>query len=97
MFLNLNFFRVTDYSFAVSGNTWSAVQSYYPDLVPKLLTRGAVFARMSPDQKQMLVKGLQNLGYFVGKLVFTTFHSISIRFYEPKTNQNVLILLLYIN
>ncbi|EEB12615.1 cation-transporting ATPase fly, putative [Pediculus humanus corporis] len=57
--------RVADYSFAITGSTWSNIQTYYPDLVPKMLTRGAVFARMSPDQKQLLVEELQGLGYYV--------------------------------
>ncbi|KAK6639831.1 hypothetical protein RUM43_008106 [Polyplax serrata] len=56
---------LTDYSFAISGSTWSAIQKFYPDLIPKMLTRGTVFARMSPDQKQLLVEGLQGLGYYV--------------------------------
>lgn len=32
-----------------------------------MVTRGAIFARMSPDQKQQLVQELQSLGYYVGK------------------------------
>jgi P-type E1-E2 ATPase len=32
----------------------------------KLIVRGAVFGRMSPDQKQQLIEMLQKLGYFVG-------------------------------
>ncbi len=31
----------------------------------KLSARGAIFARMSPDQKETLVAGLQALGYYV--------------------------------
>lgn len=36
-----------------------------------MLTRGAVFARMSPGQKQLLVEELQKLGYYVGEFYFT--------------------------
>ncbi|XP_053974573.1 polyamine-transporting ATPase 13A3-like isoform X1 [Hylaeus volcanicus] len=53
------------YVFALTGKTWSLIKQYYPELIPKLVTRGAIFARMSPDQKQQLVQELQSLGYYV--------------------------------
>lgn len=53
------------YVFALTGKTWALIKQYYPELVPKLATRGAIFARMSPDQKQQLVQELQSLGYYV--------------------------------
>lgn len=53
--------------FAVTGNTWEVLRKSHPELVPKIVTRGAVFARMSPDQKQDLIQELQALGYFVGE------------------------------
>ncbi|XP_012139702.1 polyamine-transporting ATPase anne boleyn isoform X2 [Megachile rotundata] len=53
------------YVFALTGKTWALVKQYYPELIPKLVTRGAIFARMSPDQKQQLVQELQCLGYYV--------------------------------
>lgn len=55
------------YVFALTGKTWSLIKQYYPELLPKMVTRGAIFARMSPDQKQQLVQELQSLGYYVGK------------------------------
>lgn len=55
------------YVFALTGKTWALVKQYYPELISKLVTRGAIFARMSPDQKQQLVQELQSLGYYVGK------------------------------
>ncbi|XP_043505949.1 polyamine-transporting ATPase 13A3 isoform X1 [Polistes fuscatus] len=54
-----------NYIFALTGKTWALVKQYYPELIPKLATRGVVFARMSPDQKQQLVQELQALGYYV--------------------------------
>lgn len=60
MELNLN-----NYRFAMTGKTWSMVREYFPDLVPKFVTRGTIFARMSPEQKQQLVMELQDLGYYV--------------------------------
>ncbi|KAK9506093.1 hypothetical protein O3M35_008091 [Rhynocoris fuscipes] len=55
----------TDYCFALTGPTWSVLRSHYPELMIKVATRGAVFSRMSPDQKQQLVQELQALEYFV--------------------------------
>ena len=56
------------YCFAVTGHAWNAARLHCPEILPFLVTRGAVFARMSPDQKQQLIQELQGLGYFVGKL-----------------------------
>ncbi|KYM96005.1 putative cation-transporting ATPase 13A3 [Cyphomyrmex costatus] len=53
------------YTFALTGETWALIKQYYPELIPKVVTRGAIFARMSPDQKQQLVQELQSLGYYV--------------------------------
>lgn len=53
------------YRFAMDGKTWAIVRDYYPDLVPKFVTRGTIFARMSPDQKQQLITELQDIGYYV--------------------------------
>ncbi|XP_033230085.1 probable cation-transporting ATPase 13A3 isoform X2 [Belonocnema kinseyi] len=53
------------YVFAMTGKTWAMIKQHYPELIPKLVTRGAIFARMSPDQKQQLVQELQALGYYV--------------------------------
>ena len=53
------------YCFMMTGRTWSIAKTHFPDIIPKLVTRGTVFARMSPDQKQQLVQELQALGYYV--------------------------------
>lgn len=55
------------YAFALTGKTWALIKQFYPELIPKVVTRGAIFARMSPDQKQQLVQELQSLGYYVGR------------------------------
>lgn len=57
------------YVFALTGKTWALLKQYYPELIPKIVTRGAIFARMSPDQKQQLVQELQSLGYYVGEWI----------------------------
>ncbi|XP_063707485.1 polyamine-transporting ATPase 13A3 isoform X3 [Culicoides brevitarsis] len=54
-----------NYRFAMTGKTWAMIREYFPDLVSKFVTRGTIFARMSPDQKQQLVMELQDLGYYV--------------------------------
>lgn len=54
------------YKIAMTGATWKVLKEHYQNLIPKLITRGAVFARMSSDQKQQLVQELQALGYYVG-------------------------------
>lgn len=54
--------------FAMTGNTWAIIREYHPELVGKVVAKGAVFARMSGEQKQQLIEELQTLGYYVGKL-----------------------------
>ena len=48
---------------AITGRVWTAVKEQFPALVPRLLLRTVVWARMSPDQKAGLVEALQELGY----------------------------------
>ncbi|KAL3272232.1 hypothetical protein HHI36_022715 [Cryptolaemus montrouzieri] len=55
-----------NYRFAMTGKVWGVVREYYSEeLLGKLVTRGTIFARMSPEQKQQLVQELQALGYYV--------------------------------
>lgn len=54
------------FHFAVTGKSWGIIRQYQPELLSKLVVRGTVFARMSPDQKAQLVEVLQNVGYYVG-------------------------------
>ncbi|XP_058170497.1 polyamine-transporting ATPase 13A3 [Anopheles ziemanni] len=53
------------FRFALTGKTWAIINEHFPELVQTVTTFGTVFARMSPDQKQHLITGLQNLGYYV--------------------------------
>ena len=50
----------------MDGPSFEVIRSHFPALLKRLAVRGAVFARMSPDQKQTLVEHLQGLGYYVG-------------------------------
>ncbi|CAL7950959.1 unnamed protein product [Xylocopa violacea] len=54
-----------NYRFALTGQSWQLLREYYPDLVAKICVRGAIFARMTSDQKQQLVLELMQLGYYV--------------------------------
>ena len=56
----------SSYCLAIEGKSWSVIYNHYPDILKKVMVRGAIFARMSPDQKQQLVMSLQALGYYVG-------------------------------
>ncbi|NXV75888.1 AT132 ATPase, partial [Atlantisia rogersi] len=47
--------------FALNGKSFAMVCEHFPDLLPKILIRATVFARMSPDQKAQLVCSLQEL------------------------------------
>ncbi|XP_016982334.2 polyamine-transporting ATPase 13A3 isoform X2 [Drosophila rhopaloa] len=53
------------YIFAMDGKTWQIVKDHFPEEMEILLTRGSIYARMSPDQKQALIIELQNLDYCV--------------------------------
>lgn len=61
--------ETTNYRFALTGQTWHLLREYYPELISKICVRGAVFARMTSDQKQQLVLELMQLGYYVGELI----------------------------
>jgi cation-transporting ATPase 13A3/4/5 len=50
---------------AVDGTTWSQLCESFPSLLPMVVTRGVVFARMSPQQKAHVVETLQAMDYVV--------------------------------
>ncbi|KAM9445089.1 polyamine-transporting ATPase 13A2 isoform 1-T1 [Clarias gariepinus] len=54
------------YHMAINGKSFAALCDYFPEELPKVLMKGTVYARMSPDQKTQLVKALQKLNYRVG-------------------------------
>ncbi|KAJ6654962.1 hypothetical protein lerEdw1_006433 [Lerista edwardsae] len=56
----------TSYHFALSGKSFSVIVEHFPDLLPKLLLCGTIYARMAPDQKTQLVDALQQMDYYVG-------------------------------
>ncbi|CAH8615506.1 unnamed protein product [Dicrocoelium dendriticum] len=54
-----------DFHLAISGKTWAVIKEHYPWLIPKLVVKGTVFARFSPEQKTQLIESLQLVGYYV--------------------------------
>uniref|UniRef100_A0AAY4A9E2 Polyamine-transporting ATPase 13A3 n=1 Tax=Denticeps clupeoides TaxID=299321 RepID=A0AAY4A9E2_9TELE len=54
------------YHFSMNGKSLAVITEHFPELVPKLVLHGTVFARMSPDQKTQLVEILQSVDYYVG-------------------------------
>ncbi|KAI0977328.1 hypothetical protein F4678DRAFT_468531 [Xylaria arbuscula] len=56
-----------NYSLAVSGDVFRWIIDFAPnDVMKKMLVRGKIFARMSPDEKHELVEKLQSIGYCCG-------------------------------
>ncbi|XP_054745441.1 polyamine-transporting ATPase 13A3 isoform X2 [Anastrepha obliqua] len=55
----------TNYRFAMVGRTWQIIRENFPDELKNFVTRGSIFARMSPEQKQALIVELQQLDYSV--------------------------------
>ena len=62
----LHFSSLFSYHFALDGASFDHVRVRHPSLLRKVITRAVVFARMSPEMKQLLVEELQNLGYYIG-------------------------------
>ena len=59
--------NLRNYSVAVTGDVFRWMIDYAPDrLLKRMLVRGQVFARMSPDEKHELVEKLQSIDYCCG-------------------------------
>ena len=54
---------------ALTGQTFKIIEDHFPDMLPKLIVCGAVFARMSPENKQRLIEHLQVYGYIVSMVI----------------------------
>ena len=54
------------YHLALTGRSFSSLVEYFPELLPKVLVCGTIFARFSPEQKTELVEKLIELEYIVG-------------------------------
>ncbi|KAH8167765.1 hypothetical protein CIB48_g488 [Xylaria polymorpha] len=59
--------KLKNYSLAISGDVFRWIIDFAPkDVMQKMLVRGKIFARMSPDEKHELVEKLQSIGYCCG-------------------------------
>ncbi|KAI4868368.1 hypothetical protein F4820DRAFT_138380 [Hypoxylon rubiginosum] len=59
--------NLRNYSLAVSGDVFRWIVDFAPnEVMQRMLVRGRVFARMSPDEKHELVEKLQSIGYCCG-------------------------------
>jgi len=59
--------NLRNYSLAVSGDVFRWIVDFASDsMLKEMLVAGAVFARMSPDEKHELVEKLQSIDYCVG-------------------------------
>lgn len=57
----------TDYTLAVTGDAFRWVVDFGPaDVLKRMLVKGHVFARMSPDEKAELIEKLQGIDYTCG-------------------------------
>lgn len=52
-----------DYAFSITGNAWRILREEYTNVLPQVLVKAAVFARMSSDQKKEVLSELSSLGY----------------------------------
>ncbi|KAF8859586.1 P-type ATPase-like protein [Acephala macrosclerotiorum] len=59
--------NLRNYSLAVSGDVFRWIVDFAPpEVLQRMLVRGQVFARMSPDEKHELVEKLQTIDYCCG-------------------------------
>ncbi|KAL8278174.1 hypothetical protein RQP46_009347 [Phenoliferia psychrophenolica] len=59
--------EVREYQLAVSGDVFRWMMDFGAlETLQRMLVKGVIFARMSPDEKHELVERLQSLGYTVG-------------------------------
>ncbi|KAK7966114.1 uncharacterized protein PG986_000391 [Apiospora aurea] len=59
--------NLSNYSLAVSGDAFRWIVDFAPaDVLQRMLLRGKIYARMSPDEKHELVEKLQSIGYCCG-------------------------------
>ncbi|KAF9907569.1 hypothetical protein EC991_010781 [Linnemannia zychae] len=58
---------LSDYALAVTGDCFRWMVDFAPEAtLHRMLVKGQIFARMSPDEKHELVENLQAIGYCVG-------------------------------
>ena len=67
MHIDLGEHNILEYELVITGDVFRWMIDYAPiEIVRRMLIKGTIFARMSPDEKHDLVDRLQELGYTVG-------------------------------
>ncbi|XP_069583248.1 probable cation-transporting ATPase 13A4 isoform X1 [Ranitomeya imitator] len=56
----------TSFHFAMTGKSYQVIVNHFYELLPKILLKGTIFARMNPGQKSNLVEELQKIDYYAG-------------------------------
>ncbi|KAG2228910.1 hypothetical protein INT48_004448, partial [Thamnidium elegans] len=60
-------YGLEEYYLAITGEAFRWMVDHAPiESLHRMLVKGAIYARMSPDEKQELVVELQNIGYCIG-------------------------------
>ncbi|XP_073434755.1 probable cation-transporting ATPase 13A4 [Dendrobates tinctorius] len=54
------------FHFAMTGKSYQVIVNHFYELLPKILLKGTIFARMSPGQKSSLIEELQKIDYYAG-------------------------------
>ncbi|CAJ0920884.1 unnamed protein product [Ranitomeya imitator] len=54
------------FHFAMTGKSYKVIVNHFYELLPKILLKGTIFARMSPGQKSSLIEELQKIDYYAG-------------------------------
>lgn len=67
MHIDLGEHNILEYELVITGDVFRWMIDYAPiEIVRRMLIKGTIFARMSPDEKHDMVDRLQELGYTVG-------------------------------
>ncbi|ESO01370.1 hypothetical protein HELRODRAFT_112766 [Helobdella robusta] len=53
------------YHFVIDGKSFDVIVNHFRYLLPKIMTKATIFARMSPEQKAYIIECLKNIGYTV--------------------------------
>lgn len=52
--------------YAIDGRNFALLRMHFSEMLPNIIVRGTVFARMLPEQKTQLIEAFQDLNYIVG-------------------------------
>jgi predicted P-type ATPase len=64
--LKINLLDKSNFVFMIEGSSYETIRDYDLTLFERIVNKGSIFARMTPDQKLSLVTELQRQGHIVG-------------------------------